>query len=159
MSIKIGPNKNTAMALDKKAMEGVDKYFAKTRTLNVAGKTYSPAALKAVLQAEIDAISALDAGLAHVQQLVAEMRAARGKAAATRKDLKAHVLGNYGAAALQMLGEFGMEAPKSTGRKTVKAKADGVAKAQATREARHTMGKKQRLAITGETPASTPSDS
>jgi hypothetical protein len=147
MSPKTGPNKNTALALDQKAIQGVNKYFAKAKTLTVAGTSYTPAALKAVLQAEIDAIKALDAAMAQIKQLVAETRAARLEATATRKGLRAHVLGNYGASAVQMLGDFGMAAPKSTGKKTAQVKAEAVTKAKATREARHTMGKKQRLAI------------
>ena len=43
-----------------------------------------------------------------------------------------------------MLGDFGMSAPKATGTRTVEAKAKAVAQSLATREARHTMGKKEK---------------
>jgi hypothetical protein len=48
MSVTRSPNKNTAQALDKKAIQGVDKYFAKVKTMTIAGTSYTPAALNAV---------------------------------------------------------------------------------------------------------------
>ncbi len=145
------PNKNTAQALDKKAIQGVDKYLAKVKIVTVAGANYTPDELKAVLQDEIDAIEALDEVQAQMQQQVADTRAAKAKASVTRAGLRAHILGNYGAVAVQMLVDFGMSVPKAKGKKTAQVKADAVTKALATREARHTMGKKQKLAIKGVT--------
>jgi hypothetical protein len=73
-------------------------------------------------------------------------------------------LGNYGKKAVEMLAGFGMSVPKSTGKKTVETKAKAIAQSQATREARHTMGKKQKKSIKGVVPqtattAATPSSS
>jgi hypothetical protein len=142
------PNKNTALALDQKAITGVDKYFATASTLSIAGTSYTPTALKAVFQADIDATHALDAGRAQVKQQVAVAQAARAKASAARAGLKAYVLGTSGAAAVTMLEHFGMTAPKPHVL-TVAAKAKSVANAEATRAARHTMGKKQKKSIKG----------
>ena len=55
------PNKTAALALNTKAIEGVDKHFAKVRNLTVAGVDFTPSSLKAVLQAESDADKAMDA--------------------------------------------------------------------------------------------------
>jgi hypothetical protein len=142
------PNKNTALALDQKALAGVDKYFATASTLSIAGTSYTPAALKAVFQADIDATNALDASRAQVKQQVATAHAARAKANAARAGLKAYVLGTSGAAAVTMLEDFGMTVPKPHVL-TVEAKAKSVANAEATRKARHTMGKKQKESIKG----------
>ena len=141
-------SKANAHALDQKAIAGVDKYFAKVKTLTLAGTTYTPSTLKATLQAEIDANTSLDDLRAQFKQQAASTRTARAKARAARKALKAYVLGVYGADAVQMLEDFGMT--KSQGTLSVKAKADAVAKAQATRKARHTMGKRQKRTIKGE---------
>jgi hypothetical protein len=148
MSNNNNPNKNTALALDRKAVAGVDKYFATASTLSIAGTTYTPTALKAVFQADIDASTALDAGRAQVKQQVATAQAARAKANAVRAGLKAYVLGTSGAAAVTMLEDFGVTAPKRR-ILTVEAKAKSIANAKATRAARHTMGKKQKEPIKG----------
>lgn len=158
MSSNYTPNTHTALALDQKAIAGVDEYFAKTKTLVIAGNEYTPAALRAVLQGEVDAIHALGDVQAQMKQQVAVTRKARAQARELRLALKSYILGTYGKAAVKMLQDFGMSVPKPTGRKTVKTKAEALVKAEATRKARHTMGKKQKLAITGETepPAASP---
>jgi hypothetical protein len=146
MSTK-APNKNTALVIDTKVIEAVDKYLAKVTSLTVAGTSYTPTSLKAVLQTEIDAIKALDSMRAQVKQQVAATGEARVSARVLRKGLRQYILGNYGEKALSMLDDFGM-APKAKSTPTVHAKAEAVDKALATREARHTMGKKQRQLIT-----------
>jgi hypothetical protein len=130
------PNKNTALATNQKVILGVGKYFAKVKTLTLAGTSYTPVALKALFQAEIDANNALDGSRAQMKEQVATTRATRAKAAAARKGLRAYILGNYGASAVQMLEDFGMNPPKPPGPKTVEVKAQAATKATATRKAR-----------------------
>ena len=134
---KTNPNKNTALAQHQKVIAGIDKYFGKVKTLTVLGTSYTPTALKAVFQADIDATNKVDASRAQWKQQVADSRGARAKARKTRRALRNMLLGNYGEAAVQMLEDFGIPVPKPTGRKTAKTKADAVVKAEATREARH----------------------
>jgi predicted Fe-Mo cluster-binding NifX family protein len=129
------PNKTTALALNQKVIEGVDTYFAKVKSLTLAGTTYTPKTLQAVLQAEIDANKAADEGKAQYRQQVVAAQAARSKGRAARKGLKAYVLGNYGAAAVQMLENLGITVPKALGVRTAKSKAEAVEKATATRTA------------------------
>jgi hypothetical protein len=147
------PNKPTALSLDQKHIGGVDKYFSSNRSILLAGTDITPAALKAVFQDDIDATNALDAAEAQAKQRRATQRAARKKASATRRDLKAYILGNYGPTAVQMLDDFGFTAPKPRGVRKVATKAQAVAQAEATRKARHTMGKKQRAKVKGKVPA------
>ena len=54
------PNKTTALVLNQKISEGVDKYFSKVKSLTVGGTTYTPKSLMAVLNAENEASSAVD---------------------------------------------------------------------------------------------------
>src|SRR5580658_1233743 len=117
MSANNNPNKNTALALNQKAIQGVDKYFAKVKNLTVAGTSYTPAALKAVLQGEVEANEAIDTTRAQLKQEVATGRAARAKATGPREGLPSYHPGTYGAAAVQMLADFGMSPPKSTSNK------------------------------------------
>ena len=146
------PNKTTALALNNKISEGVDKYFSKVKSLTVAGDEYTPKSLLAVLNAQNDASSAVDSTRAQLENEVATHRTAKVKAAALRSALKAYILGNYGKRAVQMLGDFGMSAPKATGKRTVETKVKAVAQNLATRAARHTMGKKQKQSIKGVVP-------
>jgi hypothetical protein len=153
------PNKPTSLALDEKHVTAIDKYFGGLTSLTFAGSTITPAILKAVFQDDIDATLALDASEAQVKQARVKQKAARKKANATRLQLKAYIVAGYGGGAVQMQ-DFGFSAPKAPGHKTVATKATAIAKADATRAARHTMGKKQKAAIKGTVaPEATPSAS
>jgi hypothetical protein len=115
------PNKTTAQVLDQKIIDAVDKHFAKVKTLTLAGLVYSPATLKAALQAEIDATRALDQVSAQSKQSVAVLDDARAKAFAARKALKAYILGNFGGpSAVRMLEDFGMNMPKEPSKRRPK---------------------------------------
>ena len=129
------PNKTTALALNQKAIEGVGKYLATVKTVTIAGASYTPATLTAVLQAEIDANKAVDEGRAQFRQQVVAAQLARSKGHAMRKGLKAYVLSNFGSDAVQVLENFGMTVPKPLGRRTAKATAEAVDKSVATRAA------------------------
>jgi hypothetical protein len=142
-------NKTTAQALSQKAIEGVDKHFAKGKTMTIAGTDYTPATLKAVLQADIDATKVVEASQAQLKEQQATAAAAQAKASTMRKELKAHVLSTYGAQAVAMLGDFGMQAPKAPGPKTTAAKAKAAAQAVATRKARNPYTKAEKMAIKG----------
>ena len=147
------PNKTTALARNKMISEGVDKYFSKVKSLTVGGDEYTPKSLMAVLTAEDDASLAVDSTRAQLEAQVVTHRTAKVTAAALRSALKVYILGTYGKKAVQMLGDFGMSVPKDPGARTVNEKSKAVAKNLATRAARHTMGKKQKLSITGVVPS------
>lgn len=130
------PNKTTAQALNQKAIAGIDTYFGHIKTLMLSGANVTPADLKATLQAEIDADTAVDKVQAQYTQQVVAAKLARSKARASRKSLKAYVLANYGAASVQMLKDLGIPVPKPLGPQTAEAKAQAAAKATATRKAK-----------------------
>ena len=135
MNTSKNPNKTTALALNQKAIEGVDKYLATVKTLTVAGTSYTPATLTAVLQAEIDANKAVDEARAQYRQQVVAAQLARSKGQAMRKGLKAYILGTFGSDAVQVLESFGMTVPKTPGPRTAKSKAQSADKSVATRAA------------------------
>ena len=135
MKTETNPNKKTALALNQQAIQGIDKYFAHVKTLTIAGTAYSPASLKATLQAEIDAENSVTEGQAQYKQQVVAARVARSKGRATRKLIKAYVLTNFGAENVQTLGNFGIPVPKTPGKRTAKSKAQAADKAAATRKA------------------------
>ena len=140
-------NKNTVLANNQRVSDGVNKHLAKVKNLTLAGVPYTAASLKATFAAETDANNALDQSRAQLKEQVATARTARAKASAARKALKAYVLGNFGAQAVSVLEDFGLTPPKTPGPKTPLAKAQAAARAKATRQARHTMGSRQRLSI------------
>jgi hypothetical protein len=109
-----------------------------------------------VLKAEIDALKSIDDLRAALHSALVSARVISAKALGARKALRAYILGNYGAEAAQMFADFGMNLPKPKSTVLTQAKADAVAKAKATRKARHTMGSKQKAAITGEPTVATP---
>jgi hypothetical protein len=136
MSSRNSPNRNTALALNQKAIEGVDTYFAHVKSLTLAGTSYTPKDLQAALQAEIDADKAVETVQAQYTQQVVAARLARSKGRAIRKSLKAYVLGNYGAESVQMLKDLGIPVPKPLGPRTAKSKAQAADQATATKKAK-----------------------
>jgi hypothetical protein len=99
------------------------------------------------LQDEIDSIDAAGAAEAARQMAVAAQHAVRTRNVGLYRALENYVRALWGNSAT-VLGEFAYEQVKEP-KKTTKAKAEAAAKAKATREARHTMGKRQKKSVTG----------
>jgi hypothetical protein len=129
------------------AATGTNKHI--TGNVTLGGVVYSPAMLAAVFLAANTAIDTADA--AHKQWLtdVAAMDAAKAKANAVLKLLRSYVVSQYGTDNKSVLGDFGMNAPKTKSTKSSATKAAAAQKAKATRTVRHTMGKKQRKTVKG----------
>jgi hypothetical protein len=111
MNTTATPNKSTALALDQKTNQGVDKYFGSITSLLVAGVNITPEVLKAIFQDDIDQTNALDTLEAQVKQQRSKQKAARKKATGMRQNLRTYILGSYGTSALQMLQDFGFTRP------------------------------------------------
>ena len=148
------PSKQAAHEADLKAIAGVDKYFSNV-SLTIEGATLTATQLKAVFQAEIDTRKLADQGHAVYAGQLADAHLARAKAHAMRKALRAYILAAFGATARTMLEEFGMKVPKARAT-SAEVKAQAVKAAKATREARHTMGSKQKQTIKGTQVPATP---
>lgn len=129
------PNQTVSVVRDKKAIVGVDKYLGNAQQVQLQGKPYTPAAIKAALQGEIDANQALDLAKAAVKQQVADTRPVRATARTMRGMLRQYILSTYGREAVQVFEDFGIPVPKAAGR-TAKSKAQAADKGNATREAK-----------------------
>jgi hypothetical protein len=126
-------NKPTRIDQDTKAMNGVDLHLASAGTMTIGGEQFTPATLKAVFQADIDATHDSDAAATTLKLKVQKAQAARQRATGVRQNLKVFLVGQNGPEAVQVLEDFGFAVPKPLGPKTVEAKATAQAKAQATR--------------------------
>jgi hypothetical protein len=148
------PNRATVKTQNTGVQAGIDKHMAGPVT--VGGTAYDAASLKAVFQTHSDALDEADALYKRWRDQVQVAR----KAGATRDrvygSLRSYLLGQHGRDAHAVLNDFAMEAPRATGPKTVKAKADAADKSLATRKARHTMGKRQKEGIHGTVTATAP---
>jgi hypothetical protein len=144
-------NRSTLKTRNANVAAGIDKHIPSPIT--VGGVSYTPPTLKAVFAAHTAALDASDALHKQWTDQVVVADAAGDKANETYQSLRSYLIGQYGKNANAVLNDFGMSAPKPTGPKTVKMKAEAADKRAATRAARHTMGKNQKKAVTGATGA------
>ncbi len=143
------PNKPTIKAADAKMIAGIAKNLASMATVTLNAQQYSLAQLTAIYQADSAAIDATDTAHATWQQKVADEQATHAITAKVTRALRSFLLGYYGDAAVAILGDFGLNAPKSTATTNVATKALAAAKGKATRAARGTTGSVQKKAVTG----------
>jgi hypothetical protein len=130
------PNKATATDLDVTIIAGIAKYFANAPKLTFLGTDYTPATLTSAVQAEIDALKALVEARSQLKQQVADTRVVRKSTRALREAIRKYILSVYGADSTKVLETFGFKAPKPSGPKGTKAKAQAVDKALATKLAK-----------------------
>jgi hypothetical protein len=142
------PNNATALANDQKIQAGITKYFGGMATLSPKGNATTPAKLLAIFQDDITQTTTLETLLGQVAEQRAKQRAARALAIATRSDIKAYIIGNYGDTAATMLSDFGMP-QKTPAKPDTATKAAAVQQAKATRVARGTKGPKQKAKVKG----------
>ena len=135
--------------LNLRAIEATDKHFAGVQSVRVAGTPMTPQEIKAVLQAENDAMRTVDATRALLKQQIAMAAKASKRGHELRQGLRTYVLGTFGPRAIGVLSDFRFAIPKPKGPKKLESKRKGLVAAKATREARHTMGKRQKQKIKG----------
>jgi len=131
---------------DAQPIAGITKYLMGLAALVLAGVSYTPAQVKAILQGDIDATNAVLPAKAAYKAEVVQARAARKLARAILKALKAWVLNQYGTG--KEVAEFGFSAAPPR-KPSTSVKAAAVQQTKATRSARHTMGKRQRKTVKG----------
>jgi hypothetical protein len=121
-------------------------------TLVLDGKPVSKDALVGFLQQYVDAAQAsTDAHTAWIQAVAKERHTIKVVSAPHHAALQHYIAARFGTNSDEYLA-FGFAPPKPRV-KSPEAKVVGAAKMRATRKARHTMGRKQRLAITGAVPS------
>jgi len=125
-----------AYLLAEDAPEGERARVSRIRAALVLIESYRELPLLAWPREVIDAIVALDSAKAQLSKQVADNQTLDAKTRAVRAALAKYLLATYGAAAVQILGDFGMQAPRTPGYRTTEEKARASAKAVATRKAR-----------------------
>jgi hypothetical protein len=117
-------------------------------SLTLGNVTYAAPALVQLLQGLADALDATDAARARWQDALKNATDARAKVGPLVADYQAWVSVTY-AGAPSMLADYGMTPRKVRTPLTVEQQAAAVAKREATRAARHTMGKVQKKKVKG----------
>jgi len=137
-----------------KAKEGIGKHFQNVSSLTLGGRTFTPAALQALIQAELDAMAASGKLRADLKVQIGAEHDAHDAVEPLLRYLKAYVRAMFGdvAAASSALEDFGYK-PKKSSKKTLDTKVEATAKAKATRAARQPVGSTKKQAITGEQPS------
>jgi len=125
---------------------GTLKYFPNGQ-FKLGNVTYSTQSLVALFQSVIDAIVAADAAKASAKDAVAAMRGVKKNVAPVALDYKRFILATF-RTATQALAEFDIEI-KSPKPKTSEELVAAAEKARATRKARGTTSKKEKLAVKG----------
>ena len=140
------PSKASLAAKERKLIAALAKHFTGAAILTLNGVSYKAKDVQSVLQAHLDATSAADALRAEWQTAVSTAVAKAAAVAGMLPALRAHLISAYGGSSATV-ADFGFTPKKKA--TTVAAPATGVAKRQATRKARGTMGKKQKEKIVG----------
>ncbi len=116
--------------------------------LTLEGVTYTWAELVKVLQSLSDAIAHVDAAKANWKSAIKSMRDTHASVGPLVRAYTSWLVATYGNAP-STLEEYGIAPPKARTPQTTGEKALAVAKREATREARHTAGPKQKAKIKG----------
>jgi hypothetical protein len=140
-------NRNGEIAADQAMVDGVEKFLATFASLPVGSQILAPADIVKVFQDRLTAAKAVLTAEAARTAAVKANRDERTKTAAFVQSFRRMVIGMFSQSP-DTLAIFGVKAPRVV-KKTVAAKSTAVAKGKATRTARGTKGKRQRLAITG----------
>ena len=145
MSIK--PNNATVVDACTKRLNALKEYGGNKGTIPMNGEDLKVSDVIAIYQGCLDTRTELAKSRAQVKSnLAAKTKAEQARVAADRA-LSAWVTTKFGAESQQALNfDF---APRRVATRTVETMAKAAAQAKATRDARHTMGKKQKKSIKG----------
>jgi hypothetical protein len=141
--------KNNAKIVDTctQRLQALKAHVPAKSEIAIDGTTYKVAALVAIYQADLDTRAALIKSRAQAKVDLNARSVAAANRNAIEPGLRAWVLGQFGASSNEAL-EFGYS-PRKVGTVTAAKRADAVKLGEATRKARGTMGKKQKLKIKG----------
>jgi hypothetical protein len=142
--------RSDVIAADQAMITGINKFLTQIASLPVGGQSMTPADIVKVFQERLDTGHAVQTAEAARVAAIKADRDLRVKTTATVQSVRRIVLGMFSQAP-DTLAVFGLKAPKVV-KKKVDVKAAAVAKSNATRKARNTLGKKAKLAVKGATP-------
>ena len=160
MSSTTPKTKADALAFVQALIAGTQKHFPNGQ-FTLGNVAYTTASLIQVFQSLATAMTGQNAAQADAKDAVAATRGLRAKVGPIIQAYKSYVLTTF-AGATQTLADFGIPAPKARTPMTTEQLAAKKAKAEATRAARGTTSKKQKLAVKGNvtgvnvTPVTTP---
>jgi hypothetical protein len=140
-------NKATRQNSNRKIVGAIKKHLSGSVTL--AGVKYTPAKLATMFQDGIGVADATDSAKKAWLVSVAKERATTLGLSSVQTSLRNHVSALFGETSPEF-SDFGF-APRAVTKVSVAKKAAAVTKREDTRVARHTMGKRQKADITGET--------
>jgi hypothetical protein len=141
-------NKATALARVQALIAGTEKHFPNGQ-FTLGNTTYTTASLVQTLRSLADALAALDVAHASVKDGVVALRATETKVAPVIRDYTTFLRATFSNAMAQ-LGDFGVQAHKVRQPLVTEKRVVATAKLKATRKARGTTSKKQKLAVKGD---------
>jgi len=142
------PNKATALAHVQALIAGTNKHFP-NGSFTLGNTAYTTASLVQALQVLADALTALAAAHVSIKDGVTALRATETNVGPLIRDYTHFLRATFSAATAQ-LADFGLQPPKARTPLTGDRRVVAAAKAKATRIARGTTSKKQKLAVKGD---------
>jgi hypothetical protein len=147
-------NRSVTQAHDGQVIVGIKKDLQNVSSLPLASSTYTMAALVQLIQSRIDAANAVVNARAQWVDASATYETLNTKVTEVVRGLRQYVINVYGQNS-PVLADFGFTAPKRAPL-TPEQQVARAAKADATRKARGTLGKKQKAKIKGTVTATAP---
>ena len=144
---KSSPSKADIVAEVQALIAGTGKHFANA-TVAFGNTTFTAASLVQLLQSLVTAITDANAAQLAATDAVATKSVVMAKVIPVVQGYRRFIRATF-ASASQTLADFGLEPPKARAPLSVEEKAAAAAKMRATRAARGTASKKQKLAISG----------
>jgi hypothetical protein len=133
---------------------GIQKHLATLPSFSVGSQMLAPADIVEIYQDRVAAAQAAEAAHATLATAVKVDRDKRAQTASVTRAFKRIVQGMF-AESPDTLADFGLK-PLKVGTRTVATKSGAIAKTKATRQARHTLGSKQKEMIKGTVSPTTP---
>jgi hypothetical protein len=153
MTARLNGNKTSRQNSNRKIIAAINAYVK--NPVNLSGVSYAPQQLVVLFQTGIDTSDATDKAHTAWQIAVDAERTNARALSGIQAGLRHYVLATYGAASPEAAA-FGFT-PKTPRTVTSETKANAAKKRVATREARHTMGVRQKQDVKGEVaPAAAP---
>jgi hypothetical protein len=140
--------KELVKVLAERLTAGAKKHFASSSSLRFGGGTFTPAQVEAILQTIVDLRTAVDTAKANTRARIAAEQAQMPPLRTQMDAFVAFVRATFGSAP-DVLADFGLEPRKARTPLTTEQLAARIAKSEATRAARHTMGRRARKDVKG----------
>jgi len=140
-------NKSSRANGNRKIVGAITKHL--TTSVTLSGVTYTPAVLAQMFQGGIDVADATDVASNAWHAAVAKEKGQTEELSGLQTLLRSYVVATFGEASTTFT-DFGFT-PRKVTTPTAETKAEAVQKRLATRDARHTMGPRQKAKITGAT--------